>query len=125
MNVIKAEGVHIAITAFAILMGVGGTIIGLSALADPTSAVNFVAGADDLATSWAGRNMGLGIAMLMAVAMRHAAGYAAAFAGAIFRELSDVIVEFNVAFFVIMLVEIVCLGICARAALMQRSAATV
>ena len=124
MNVIKAEGVHIAITVFAILMGVGGTVIGISALADPTSAVNFVAGADDLATSWAGRNMGLGIAMLVAVAMRHAAGYAAAFAGAICRELSDVIVEFNVAFFVIMLIEIVCLGICARAALKQRSAAT-
>lgn len=124
MNVIKAEGVHIAITAFAILMGVGGTVIGISALADPTSAVNFVAGADDLATSWAGRNMGLGIAMLVAVALRHASGYAVAFAGAICRELSDVIVEFNAAFFVIMLIEIVCLGICARAALMQHSAST-
>jgi len=90
-------------------MGVGGSVIGIGALIDPESAVNFVAGADDLATSWAGRNLGLGIAMLVAVSMRHAAGYAAAFAGAICRELSDVIVEFNVAFFVIMLIEIVCL----------------
>ena len=48
--------------------------------------------------------------------MRHAAAYAAAFAGAIFRELSDVIVEFNPAFFVIMLVEIFCLAWCAKAA---------
>ena len=119
MQFIKAEGVHIAITAFAILMGIGGTVIGIGALVDPDSAVNFVAGADDLATSWAGRNLGLGIAMLVAVAMR----YAAAFAGAICRELSDVIVEFNVAFFVIMLIEIVCLGICARAVFMQRQAA--
>ena len=123
MQFIKAEGVHIAITAFAILMGIGGTVIGIGALVDPDSAVNFVAGADDLATSWAGRNLGLGIAMLVAVAMRHAAGYAAAFAGAICRELSDVIVEFNVAFFVIMLIEIVCLGICARAVFIQRQAA--
>ena len=123
MHLIKAEGVHLAITAFAVLMGVGGTVIGIGALVDPESAVNFVAGADDLATSWAGRNLGLGIAMLVAVSMRHAAGYAAAFAGAICRELSDVIVEFNVAFFVIMLIEIVCLGICARAVFQEHNAA--
>ncbi len=116
MDIIRARGVPIAITIFAIVMGLGGTVIGIGALLDPESAVNFVSGADDLATSWAGRNLGLGIAMLVAVAMRHAAGYAAAFAGAICRELSDVLVEFNIAFFVIMLIEIVCLGICARAA---------
>lgn len=120
MNIIKAEGVPIAITLFAILMGLGGTIIGVTALADPTSAVNFIDGADDLATSWAGRNLGLGLAMLAAVALRHASAYAAAFAGAICRELSDVLVEFNVAFFVIMLVEIVCLVVCVRAVVATR-----
>ncbi len=124
MNFIKAEGVHIAITLFAILMGLGGTIIGIGALVDPTSAVNFIDGADDLATSWAGRNLGLGIAMLVAVALRHAAGYAAAFAGAICRELSDVIVEFNAAFFAIMVIEVVCLAICVRAVVSMRGAAT-
>ncbi len=118
MNAIKADGVPLVITIFAVIMGLGGTVIGISALVDPTSAVNFVDGADDLATSWAGRNLGLGLAMLVAVAMRQAGAYAAAFAGAICRELSDVLVEFNVAFFVIMLIEIVCLAICARAVLM-------
>jgi len=121
MNFIKADGVHIAITLFAILMGLGGTIIGIMALIDPESAVNFIAGADDLATSWAGRNLGLGIAMLVAVAVRHAAAYAAAFAGAVCRELSDVLVEFNIAFFVVMLIEIVCLAICVRAVLNLRN----
>ena len=120
MKMIKAPGVPLAITAFAVLMGLGGTIIGLLALIDPSSAANFIDGADDLATSWAGRNMGLGIGMLLAVVMRDAAGYAVAFAGAICRELSDVIVEFNVAFFVIMLIEIVCLAWCARAALLNQ-----
>ena len=118
MKFIKADGVPLVMTLFAILMGVGGTIIGISSLADPTSAVNFVEGADDLATSWAGRNLGLGIAMLVAVAMRQAGAYAAAFAGAVFRELTDVMVEFNPAFFVIMLIEIVCLAWCARAVFM-------
>ncbi len=121
MHFVKAEGVPLAITIFAALMGLGGTVIGIGALVDPESANNFVSGADDLATSWAGRNMGLGIAMLVAVAMRHAAGYAAAFSGAIFRELSDVMVEFNVAFFVIMLIEIVCLAICVRAVMAMRT----
>ncbi|MEM7271802.1 MAG: hypothetical protein AAF547_01870 [Actinomycetota bacterium] len=119
---IKAEGVPIAMTVFAILMGLGGTVIGILALADPTSAASFVDGADDLATSWAGRNLGLGVAMLVAVAMRQAGAYAAAFAGGVCRELSDVIVEFNVAFFVIMLVEIFCLAWCARAVFSTGSA---
>lgn len=121
MNLIKVNGVPLAISAFAILMGLGGTAIGVLALADPTSASNFITGADDLATSWAGRNLGLGVAMLVAVAMRHAGAYAAAFAGAVCRELSDVVVEFNVAFFVVMLIEIVCLVWCVRAALAQPS----
>ena len=116
MSVIKAPGVPLAMTFFAILMGVGGTIIGIAALADSSSAANFVSGAEDFGTSWAGRNLGLGLAMLVGVAMRHAAGYAAAFAGAICRELSDVLVEFNIAFCVIMLVEIGCLAWCARVA---------
>ena len=95
MDKIKADGVPLIITAFALLMGVGGTVIGISALADPSSAVNFVDGADDLATSWAGRNLGLGVVMLVAVAMRQAGAYAAAFAGSVCREISDVLVEFN------------------------------
>lgn len=123
MNVIKAEGVPLAITLFAILMGIGGTVIGVGALFDPESAINFVSGADDLATSWAGRNLGLGVAMLAAVVFRHAAGYAAVFAGAICRELSDVLVEFNIAFFVVMLIEVVCLAWCARAVFTQSAGA--
>ena len=115
MDKIKADGVPLIITAFALLMGVGGTVIGISALADPSSAVNFVDGAGDLATSWAGRNLGLGVVMLVAVAMRQAGAYAAAFAGSVCRESSDVLVEFNAAFFVVMLLEIVCLVWCARA----------
>lgn len=115
MQMIRANGVPLAITIFAILMGLGGTVIGISSLADPSSALNFVDGADDLATSWAGRNLGLGVAMLVAVLVRQAGAYAAVFAGAICRELSDVLVEFNVAFFVVMLIEVVCLAWCLRA----------
>ena len=130
MNFIKADGVPIAITIFGILMGVGGTIIGIGALIDPTSAIEFVEGADKLGTSWAGRNLGLGFAMLVAVALRHSAAYAAAFAGAIWREFSDVVAgtldggSFNVPFALVLVVELVCLAICVRATLAQRQTAT-
>ena len=129
MKFIKAEGVPLAITIFAILMGVGGTVIGIGALIDQTTAIDFVDGADKMGTTWAGRNLGLGVAMLAAVLLRHAAGYAAAFAGAIWRELSDVIAgtldggSFNVAFALIGVLELACLAICVRAAMLQRAEA--
>ena len=128
MTFIKAKGVPLAITIFAILMGVGGTVIGISALVDPTTAIDFVDGADKMGTAWAGRNLGLGVAMLAAVLLRHAAGYAAAFAGAIWREFSDVLAgtldggSFNVPFALIFVVELVCLAICVQATLAQRQA---
>ena len=124
MKFIKTDGVPLAMTALAILMGLGGTAIGIGALADATSAVNFVDGADDLATSWAGRNLGLGVAMLLAVVLRQASAYAAAFAGGVCRELSDVLVEFNPAFFVIMLVELGCVVWCVRSVIVSRSHTT-
>lgn len=129
MKFIKADGVPLAITIFALLMGVGGIVIGVGALADPTSALNFVDGADKMGTGWGGRNLGLGVAMVAAVLLRNAAGYAVGFAAIIWREFSDVLVStedgesFNVPFAVILVVEVVCLAICVKAALVDRAAA--
>lgn len=127
MNFIKADGVPIAITIFAILMGVGGTVIGIQALLDPTTAIDFVEGADKMGTAWAGRNLGLGVAMLAAVALRSVGGHAVAFAGAIWREFSDVVAglsdggSLNVPFAIILVIEVVCLAICVRNTLAMRS----
>lgn len=129
MKFIKADGVPLAITIFGILMGFGGTVIGIQAIADPTTAIDFVDGADKMGTAWGGRNMGLGVAMLAAVLLRHAAGYAAAFAGAIWREFSDVLAgtldggSFNVPFALILVLELVALAICVRSTLAMRKTA--
>lgn len=128
MKFIKADGVPLAITIFAILMGVGGIAIGVGALADPTSALNFVDGADKMGTGWGGRNLGLGVAMIAAVLLRHAAGYVVAFAGAMWREFSDVLVStqdgesFNAPFALVLVIEVICLAICVRTALSTRAA---
>lgn len=131
MSFIKAEGVPLVITIFLILMGVGGTVIGIQAIADPTAAIDFVPGADDIGTAWGGRNLGLGLAALAAVAMRNVNGYVVALVGGICRELSDVIVSvsdggsLNVPFAVIMVVEIGFLALCVMNAIKLRTEAEI
>jgi hypothetical protein len=126
MKFVKASGVPLPITLFALLMGVGGTIIGVSALIDPTRAIDFVEGADKMGIAWGGRNLGLGVAMLAAVLLRNSAGYAVGFAGAIWRELSDVIAStteggsLNVPFAIVLVIELICLAIVARSAMARR-----
>lgn len=126
MKFIKADGIPLVVTLFALLMGVGGTIIGIGALIDPTSALDFVDGADKMGTAWGGRNMGLGIASIVAVLLRKPAGYAAAFAGGICREFSDLVAglsdggSLNIPFTVVLLLELVALAIAVRATLMPQ-----
>ncbi len=130
MNFIKADGVPLILTIFAAIMGVGGTVIGIGALIDPTTAIDFVDGADKLGTSWAGRNTGLGFAALLAVVLRRAGAYAVAFGAAVWRELSDVIAGLSdggsmtaslAVFALIGVLELVAMVICARAAMAQNA----
>lgn len=129
MRFIKADGVPIVITIFAMLMGVGGTIIGINAIIDPSSALDFVDGADKMGTAWGGRNAGLGFAMLAAVALRSVGGYAVGLAGAIWREFSDLVAglldggSLNIPFAVILVIEVVFLAICVRNSFAMRSEA--
>ena len=128
MNLIKAPGIPLVITLFAALLGVGGTVIGVQALLDPTTAIDFIDGADRMGTAWGGRNLGLGVAMLAAVLLRNAGGYAVAFSGSIWRELSDIIAglsdggSLNIPFAGILVLELICLAICVRATLASRNA---
>lgn len=123
MKFIKAPGVPLPITLLAALMGIGGTIIGIGALLDPSAAIDFVDGADKLGTSWAGRNLGLGIASILAVLLRNSAGYVVAFGGAIWREVSDLIAgtidggSLNIPFAIVLVLELICLAVCLRATL--------
>jgi len=131
MKFIKADGIPLIVTLFGILMGIGGTVIGIGALIDPTSALDFVDGADKMGIAWGGRNAGLGVAMIVAVLLRKPAGYAAAFAGGILREFSDLVAglsdggSLNIPFTIVMTLEIVALAIAVRATLAQRETASV
>lgn len=128
MKYIKAEGVPLPITLLALVMGIGGTVIGIQALIDPTTALDFIDGADKMGTAWGGRNLGLGAASLAAVLLRNVAGYAVAFAGAIWREISDLIAgtmdggSLNIPFAILLVLELVCLAICVRNTIAARPA---
>lgn len=123
MRFIKAEGVPLLVTIFAAVMGIGGVVIGIQALVDPTTVIDFVDGADKMGIAWGGRNLGLGVAMIAAVLLRNSAGYAVGFASVIWREVSDLIAglqdggSLNVPFAVVLLIELVCLAIVLRSAI--------
>lgn len=123
MKFLRATGVPLPITVFAIVMGVAGTVIGLQALFDPTTALDFVDGADKMGIAWGGRNAGLGVVMLSAVVLRNVFAYTAAFAASMFRELSDIVAGLSdggsftsavAVLFVMLLLEVVCFAICAN-----------
>lgn len=128
MNIIRANGVPIWVTILIAVVGIAGTALGVSALLDPSAAMGYIDGADALGLSWGGRNTGLGVALIVAVLLRNANGYAVALSGSIFRELSDVIGAWPdqlgtaIGLGVFLLVEVVCFIICVRAALANRSA---
>lgn len=124
MNLIRAKGIPIWVTILAILVGVMGTFLGVSALFDPTSAAGFIDGATELAFSWAGRNTGLGFALVLAVLVRRPGGYAVAWGASLWRELSDILnagigTGIGIGLSVFLLIEIVCFVISIRAALAE------
>jgi len=125
MNFIRAKGIPVWVTIIAVLLGLFSTAIGVGVMLNHSLVLGNIAGADSLAITWAGRNAGLGIALLVAVYLRNANGYAAVFAGSILREVSDIFsflpnggatIGLGIFF---LLVDIVCFVISLRAARQQ------
>ena len=83
---INANGVPSWVTALAGLIGLFSVIAGLAIMADPT-----IMGIDDtvVGRQWGGRNIGLGVALVLAVALRDARVYLAGFAAGLFRDIGD------------------------------------
>ncbi len=90
MNV-RANNIPLWITVIAILLGLFCFAGGVLGLIDATSVTDFVTGADNLASAWAGRMAGTGAALLLAVLLRNAHAYTVAFAVGIFREVGDLV----------------------------------
>ena len=91
MDSIRVNNVPIWVTFIAIILGLFCFVGGVMGLIDPTSVTNYAAGADNLASAWAGRMAGTGAALLVAAWLRNADAYAVAFAASIFRELGDLV----------------------------------
>lgn len=125
MKKLRVEGIPTWVVIFSIVLGLIGTVIGLIALFDQTSAVNYVEGADRIALTWGGRNVGIGLAMLVAVALRSAPAYVVTYLAALFKEgsdLADVLTADTGASDAISLVaflaiELACFVLCLRAVL--------
>ena len=83
------------VVIYACVLALFGAFLGISGMIDPTGATGFVEGAEVLATGWAGRSLGLGLTMAFAIYFRMSKVYAAAFIGAVCRELSDVLGMLN------------------------------
>lgn len=83
---IRANGVPSWVTGLAVLIGVFSTLAGLAIMIDPT-----IMDIDDsvVGRQWGGRNIGLGVALLVAAALREARAYVAAFAAGLFRDIGD------------------------------------
>ncbi len=85
---IGANGVPSWVTVLALVLGVFSVVAGLAIMLDPT-----IMDIDDtvVGRQWAGRNIGLGVALLVAVALRDARAYLAGFAAGLFRDIGDLV----------------------------------
>lgn len=85
----RVEGLPIWVTYLTGLLAVFSTVLGIMGLIDPTTVMGYSAGAEHLASGWAGRNAGIGLAMAVAFFLRNPAAYAAVYVAAVCREVGD------------------------------------
>ncbi|MDW3178804.1 MAG: hypothetical protein R8J94_15540 [Acidimicrobiia bacterium] len=85
---LKANGVPTGVTALAGFIGLFSMVAGLAIMIDPT-----IMNIDDsvVGRQWGGRNIGLGVALVVAVVLRDARAYMAGFAAGLFRDIGDLV----------------------------------
>jgi len=88
---IKPAGIPSFVMVYAVILTLIGACLGISSLLDPTAAVNYAEGAEPLASAWAGRTLGLGLATGLAVCFGSARVYTVAFLGSVCREFGDIV----------------------------------
>lgn len=86
---LRTAGIPMWVTAFALLVCVLSSVLGLMAMFGPR-----MEGMDStMSVSWGGRSLGLGLAAGIAVLLKNPAAYIAAFVGGLGRDLGDLIAE--------------------------------
>lgn len=85
---VRANGVPTWVTVVALVIGVFSTLAGFAIMVDPS-----IMDIDDtvVGRQWGGRNIGLGVALLVAVLLREARAYLAGFAAGLFRDIGDLV----------------------------------
>lgn len=83
---IRTDGVPAWVTGLALFIGIFSTLAGLAIMIDPA-----IMDIDDVVVGrqWGGRNMGLGVALIVAVVLRDARVYLAGFGAGLFRDVGD------------------------------------
>lgn len=88
MDRIRAAGVPMWVTLFTALMGAMGLVVGVAAMIDP--GLFFFTEADEaLGQRYGGRQLGLGIVLLAAIALRSRTVYLVGIIAGLARELGD------------------------------------
>ncbi len=112
MKRVRAAGVPVWVTIFAIVMGALGLAFGVAALIDPAS-LFFTEADDALGQRWAGRQLGLGIVTIGAVVMRSRSVYVLALLAGIARELGDLVAAVTDDFTTVPAITFILIGIAA------------
>ena len=112
----RANGVPVWVTALAVLIGAFSTLAGLAIMIDPS-----IMDIDDtvVGRQWGGRNIGLGIALLVAVALREARAYLAGFAAGLFRDIGDLVGALDDGASPVVPIVVLVLGLAAIAGVVQ------
>ncbi|MEM7268933.1 MAG: hypothetical protein AAF401_06740 [Pseudomonadota bacterium] len=122
----KADGIPFWMTVFGALLAMGATAMGVVGVAAPWFVPNYIqgVGVEELARGWGARQAGVGLAMALAIYIRHAAAYAAAFFAGVVRDVADVATMLVgdiwlpglFVLFVILVLELVCFATALRVA---------
>lgn len=88
---LKPIGIPVFVTLYGGLLALIGTYLGISALLDPSVAVGYIDGAELISGAWAGRTLGMALALALALWFRNAQVYTLAFLASVCREGGDII----------------------------------
>lgn len=113
---LSTHGVPKWVTGLAILIGAFSTLAGIAIMIDPT-----IMDIDDtvVGRQWGGRNIGLGVALLVAVALRDARAYLAGFAAGLFRDIGDFVGALDDGASPVVPIVVFVLGVAAIAGVLQ------
>ena len=95
LSELKSAGIPLFVTVYGGVLALIGVFLGISALINPSSAVGYIDGAEMISGAWAGRTLGLALALGLAIWFRNAQVYTLAFLGSVCREGGDIVGAIN------------------------------